>query len=195
MRDKTLFRRVVKAERLKRGDKMKRKLFLTVILVLALAVLCSCSPQGPLTGDTGMVPPEGIVSDLTDENYQYGEIIENNFVSAAEQNSSYFSLDRNTASYTLMRRQIEEGLTVGKNSVRLEEYVNYFNYNYQRPQNGQALAVSGSLFDCPWNSENKLFTIGVAAEEISFENPTQNNLVFLLDTPGPLYCDDSLGLT
>lgn len=194
MRDKTLFRRVVKAERLKRGDKMKRKLFLTVILVLALAVLCSCSPQGPLTGDTGMVPPDGIVSDLTDENYQYGEIIENNFVSAAEQNSSYFSLDRNTASYTLMRRQIEEGLTVGKNSVRLEEYVNYFNYNYQRPQNGQALAVSGSLFDCPWNSENKLFTIGVAAEEISFENPTQNNLVFLIDTSGSMYGDDRLGL-
>ena len=173
---------------------MKRKLFLTVILVLALAVLCSCSPQGPLTGDTGMVPPEGIASDLTDENYQYGEIIENNFVSAAEQNSSYFSLDRNTASYTLMRRQIEEGLTVGKNSVRLEEYVNYFNYNYQRPQNGQALAVSGSLFDCPWNSENKLFTIGVAAEEISFENPTQNNLVFLIDTSGSMYGDDRLGL-
>lgn len=164
------------------------------VLVLCLAVLCSCSPEGgPSMDDTGiMVLPEG--TEIAGENYQYGEIIENNFVSAAEQNSSYFSLDRNTASYTLMRRQIEEGLTVGKNSVRLEEYVNYFNYNYQRPQNGQALAVSGSLFDCPWNSENKLFTIGVAAEEISFENPTQNNLVFLIDTSGSMYGDDRLGL-
>ena len=56
------------------------------------------------------------------------------------------------------------------------------------------MAVSGSLFDCPWNSENKLFTIGVAAEEISFENPTQNNLVFLIDTSGSMYGDDRLGL-
>ena len=127
-------------------------------------------------------------------NYQYGDIIENDFVSAAEEQSSYFFAGQKTPPPILsMRRQIEEGLQINKNSVRIEEYVNYFSYDYARPQQGEALALSAKLFDSPW-SDNKLFTIGVAAEEITFENPVTNNVVFLIDTSGSMYGDDRLGL-
>lgn len=92
---------------------MKRIFAIVLVLALALAALAACSPEGPgVDGEVGMVRP-GEDSSLQDyPNYQYGDIIENDFVSAAEEQSSYFSLDRNTASYSLMRRQIEDRKSV-----------------------------------------------------------------------------------
>ena len=166
------------------------KKFCVAVLVFACVTLfCACSGGGlDIFYDSNFAPSTDT------ENYQYGDVIENDFVSASEQNASYFSLDRNTASYSMMRRQINDGLQIAPNSVRLEEYVNYFNYDYARPQNGEALALSGGISDCPWNGNHKLFTIGVAAEEISFENAKPNNLVFLIDTSGSMYGADRLGL-
>ena len=171
---------------------MKHLLSVFILTLASLLILCSCSPSslsdhyynsGISESDSGFSP-----------NYQYDGISENDFVSTAEETSSYFSLDRNTASYSLMRREINQGLTTNANSVRLEEYVNYFNYNYARPSGEDALALSGSVFDCPWNEENKLFTIGIAAEEISFASDIQNNIIFLIDISGSMFGEDRLGL-
>ena len=128
------------------------------------------------------------------ENYRYDEIIENDFSLAAENNESTFSLDRNTASYSLMRAQINSGLKIAENSVRVEEYVNYFDYDYKKPAEGDALAISGTIIDCPWNGENKLLTLGIAAEELDFSAEKQNNLVFLLDVSGSMDMPDRLPL-
>lgn len=171
---------------------MKHLLSVFILTLASLLILCSCSPSSLSDhyynsviseSDSGFSP-----------NYQYDGISENDFVSTAEETSSYFSLDRNTASYSLMRREINQGLTTNANSVRLEEYVNYFNYNYARPSGEDALALSGSVFDCPWNEENKLFTIGIAAEEISFASDIQNNIIFLIDISGSMFGEDRLGL-
>lgn len=169
---------------------MKRTIVTVALLMVVVFLMCACSPS--------MMAPEGdydsgIISDVnTGDNYQHEDVAENGFVSPSEQPSSYFSLDRNTANYSLMRRQINMGMKINENSVRIEEWVNYFNYDYPRPTD-EALAVSGSLFDCPWNSDSKLMTIGVSAEEIQFGNK-QNNIVFLIDTSGSMYGDDRLGL-
>lgn len=171
---------------------MKHLLSVFILTLASLLILCSCSPSSLSDhyynsviseSDSGFFP-----------NYQYDGISENDFVSTAEETSSYFSLDRNTASYSLMRREINQGLTTNANSVRLEEYVNYFNYNYARPSGEDALALLGSVFDCPWNEENKLFTIGIAAEEISFASDIQNNIIFLIDISGSMFGEDRLGL-
>lgn len=166
---------------------MKKTATLAILLALCLAIFVACD-AGPSTswGDLG--------SSMLEDNYQYEAVIENDFVSTDEQTTSYFSLDRNTASYSLMRRQIEEGRKVSADSVRLEEYVNYFNYDYVRPTNGDALALGGTLFDCPWNSEHKLLTISVAAEEVQFDSEQSNHVVFLIDTSGSMYGSDRLGL-
>lgn len=177
---------------------MKRKICLAICLVLAISVLAACSavPGGPIDGNLSFLTPNGVESETANKNpnYQFDDIVENDFVSTSENATSYFSLDRNTAAYSLMRRQINQGLKLNKGSVRLEEYVNYFNYDYARPQNGEALALGGSLFDCPWNAQHKLFTVSVAAEEVEFQRDVTNNIVFLIDTSGSMYGDDRLGL-
>lgn len=165
----------------------KLALFITLVMMLALFASCEAS-----LGDYMPQAPSGYF-EAVDENYQYEDIIENDFVSTSQTTTSYFSLDRNTAAYSLMRKQITSGLTLNKNSVRLEDYINYFNYDYQRPAD-DALALSGSVFDCAWNARHKLFTIGVAAEEVVFENHKTNNIVFLIDTSGSMYGEDRLGL-
>lgn len=183
---------LIQYNQLKGEYTMKHLLSVFILTLASLLILCSCSPSSLSDhyynsviseSDSGFFP-----------NYQYDGISENDFVSTAEETSSYFSLDRNTASYSLMRREINQGLTTNANSVRLEEYVNYFNYNYARPSGEDALALLGSVFDCPWNEENKLFTIGIAAEEISFASDIQNNIIFLIDISGSMFGEDRLGL-
>lgn len=171
---------------------MKRLFCLTILIVVVALLFAGCSAEYPNFGaeSDGMFLPSTI---LGESGYQHDEVVENNFVSTSENAESYFSLDRNTASYSLMRRQINAGSKVSEGAVRVEEYVNYFNYNYARPTD-EALALGGSLFDCPWNSAHKLLTIGVAAEEVSFAEPKQNNIVFLIDTSGSMYGNDRLGL-
>lgn len=171
---------------------MKKILAITLVFAFCLAIFVACS--GAMEGDwNGSYEMFG-APDATDENYQFEEVVEHGFVSTDEETTSYFSLDRNTASYSLMRRQIEMGMKLNKGSVRLEEYVNYFKYDYARPTGDDALAVSGSVFDCPWNKAHKLLTIGVAAEEVSFENAKPNNIVFLIDTSGSMAMNDRLPL-
>ena len=173
---------------------MKKLLSIVLLFALCLTLFAACS-NGDYDGewDNNLA---GSLESLGEngENYQFEQIVENPFVSTAEQTSSYFSLDRNTASYSLMRRQINSGMKLNKGSVRLEEYVNYFSYEYARPTGDDALAMSGSVFDCPWNAAHKLFTIGVAAEELRFDNAKPNNIVFLIDTSGSMAWDDRLSL-
>lgn len=168
-----------------------RPIMATASAAIFLLPLCACSAMG---GDwdigLGGFSPDAF-TDGELENYVHEEIIERDFVSAAEQPDSYFSLDRNTASYSMMRRITNEGRKVNGTSVRIEEYINYFDYDYARPDSG--LAVTGNVFECPWNAEHKLMTVGVAAEEIEF-GTKRNNIVFLIDTSGSMCGADRLGL-
>ena len=185
---------------------MKRK-FLALVLIICLCFsvsACSAAPKNEYNGDVdgmydaakpGVAEGEDVEEDVgTNPNYNYEEVKENGFINPAEKPDSTFSLDRNTASYTYARKIINQNGKVATGSVRIEEYVNYFNYDYQRPAVGEGLAIGGTLSDCPWNSANKMFALSVSAEEISFENKKQNNIVFLIDTSGSMYGDERLGL-
>ena len=176
---------------------MKAKRISAIICAVGVCgalTACSASPGRDYSGGSA---PGDFFNDFSEigelENYQTEDITERDFVSAAETPDSYFSLDRNTASYSYMRRIITGGGKVSAGSVRLEEYINYFTYDYERPTDGDALALSSKLFDCPWNAEHKLLGIGVAAEEVEYDSKP-NNIVFLIDTSGSMYGDDRLGL-
>ena len=94
-------------------------------------------------------------------NYGYDAVVEQGFYDTAEAPSSYFSLDRNTANYAYVRAQIMREDKVAPDSVRLEELVNYFSYDYPAPEAGEGIAVTPYLADCPWNAEHKLLTLGI----------------------------------
>ncbi|MBD5131510.1 MAG: DUF3520 domain-containing protein [Clostridiales bacterium] len=175
---------------------------LSAALALSFTLpLVACGANGGYGewDNSGAPAPGGILMDGDFElgepllDYKYEEITENGFFNAATAPNSYFSLDRNTAAYSLMRKQINGGNLPSPTSVRLEEYINYFDYDYARPNEGEDISVGGNIFDCPWNEENKLMTVTVAAEEVDVSD-VSHNIVLLVDTSGSMYGDDRLGL-
>ena len=174
------------------------KLILAFLLLFTVVILPSCAAMdgvnnAPLYdimgGDMNGIYPEGDM----DGGDQYTEIVENPFVNTTENATSYFSIDANTSSYPNLRSYINKGLTVYKDMVRVEEMLNYFSYDYARPEGDDILALNASVFDNPYNPDTKLFTIGLAACEVEFKEQ-KNNLVFLIDVSGSMFGADRLGL-
>ncbi len=162
---------------------------LSVVLTMCILLFAACSGSG----NSFESDWNNFTLNLNSEEYVFESVEETPFVSAEQESASYFSLDRNTANYSIMRRQIFESGSVNKNSVRIEEYVNYFNYDYERPSDGNALALGSKLFDCPWNEKHKLLAFTVSAKELQLQD-TSNNIVLLIDTSGSMYGNDRLGL-
>ena len=118
---------------------------------------------------------------------RYAEFHENEFVEVVREPLSTFGLDVDTASYTTMRRYLAELKRLPpKDSVRLEEYVNYFNYSYAEPKGGVPVAVDCELADCPWAKKHKLLRVGLQAKRIAKKKLPPSNLVFLLDVSGSM---------
>ncbi len=109
---------------------------------------------------------------------------------------STFSVDVDTASYALMRRSLQEGFDLPAQSLRIEELVNYFDYDYPGPDSDAALplSVTTELSVCPWNEAHALLQVGLRGKEVALPPGTGRNLVFLIDTSGSMEGPDRLGL-
>lgn len=125
---------------------------------------------------------------------EYNAIKENGFLSAAENPLSTFSVDVDTASYSNIRRMINRKQDISQDAVRIEEMINYFTYNYRKPEGNQPFDVTIELSECPWNEDSQLLLIGLQAKEIDFDSRPMNNFVFLLDVSGSMYDADKLPL-
>lgn len=161
------------------------------------------SAYPPVNEDAEMVPGDSVEGDASfDEsigsNEEYADIVENGFIKVSKSPLSTFSADVDTASYTNVRRMINAGykLTdIPKNSVRTEEFLNYFSYDYALPKDGEPFGVSVSIAPCPWNAENMLAIFGFRTEDISREDSDKPaNLVFLIDVSGSMRSADKLPL-
>ena len=170
---------------MKKHNRLTKTAALTLIAVMLL-LLSSCAGGGYYAS---MAPKLEDMSSGED----YTEIIENKFINTSDSNTSYFSIDANTASYPNLRDMINNGYDIPKDSVRVEEMLNYFSYDYKAPEGDDILSLNAAIFDTPYNSETKLLTIGLAAEEIDFSG-VQNNLVFLIDVSGSMNSEDKLPL-
>ncbi len=173
-----------------------KKLF-TVLSAAALCAACltftACGAAGYDGRYDGTVPPASATGPAAaDGSYDYNSVIESDFQTVAENPSSYFSLDRNTAAYSLVRYHLEHNLSIPGDSVRIEEMINYFNYDFPSPQE-KAVEVSGYLSDCPWNANNKLLLTGIKTSEYKLTD-TNANYVFLIDVSGSMRGDARLGL-
>lgn len=118
---------------------------------------------------------------------------ENGFQSVTTAPLSTFAADVDTASWTQIRQRLLRGEPVPADSVRVEEMLNYFNYNYKKPAAGEFFGVTMELGDCPWNPDTKLLLIGLQAEEIETENVAKN-IVFLIDVSGSMDSENKLPL-
>nr|MBE6544921.1 DUF3520 domain-containing protein [Oscillospiraceae bacterium] len=173
------------------------KIISLILSMLMLLSLASCSmsnlnaSDGNGGGYNGGMAESAPGASLDGENYT--EITENEFVNTGDSNTSYFSIDANTASYPNLRSLINKGYSIHKDAVRVEEILNYFDYDYKASEGEDILALNASMFDTPYNPDTKLLTIGLAAEEIDFSG-VKNNLVFLIDTSGSMFSDEKLPL-
>lgn len=108
---------------------------------------------------------------------------------------STFSIDVDTASYSFVRRQLNNGVLPVKDAVRIEEMVNYFDYEYPLPSNkSQPFEPTVVVSDSPWASGKKLIHIGIKGYDIEKSAKPKSNLVFLLDVSGSMNNPDKLPL-
>jgi len=127
------------------------------------------------------------------EKYQHQE--DNAVVLASEQQFSTFSIDVDTGSYTNMRRFLNAGQLPPQDAVRVEEMINYFDYQYSPPPSrATPFRVSTELAPSPWNANALLLRIGIKGFEVTAEQRPAANLVFLIDVSGSMNSPDKLPL-
>ncbi|MDR0799606.1 MAG: VWA domain-containing protein [Dysgonamonadaceae bacterium] len=127
-------------------------------------------------------------------NEKYKDYVENPFVLVSEQPVSTFSIDADGASYSNMRRYLNWGQLPPKASVRIEEYINYFTFNYPEPANGENVSLHTELSTCPWNAEHYLLRIGIKGKTIPENELPPSNYVFLIDVSGSMNSPSKLGI-
>lgn len=133
-----------------------------------------------------------VVPNVNDEDY--GTFVENVFESPKSSPLSTFSIDVDNASYTNIRRFINNGQKVPKDAVRVEEMMNFFKYNYPEPKGEHPFSINTEYSECPWNSSNKLVKIGLQGKNIDDEKLPASNLVFLIDVSGSMFSENKLPL-
>jgi Ca-activated chloride channel family protein len=116
----------------------------------------------------------------------YNKAPENPFKSTISSPLSTFSADVDRASYSNIRRLITTKTPIPPDAVRIEEMLNYFDYQYSQPKDNLPLAIHSEYSDCPWNQNHKLLKIGLQGKKIIQDNLPASNLVFLLDVSGSM---------
>jgi Ca-activated chloride channel family protein len=116
----------------------------------------------------------------------YNHIVDNPFLSAKENPQSTFSTSVDTASYSNIRRFLNDHQFPPKDAVRIADMLNYFDYDYSEPQGEHPVAIGLEMAPCPWNDQHHLVKIAIKARTISPSEMPPRNLVFLIDTSGSM---------
>ena len=125
---------------------------------------------------------------------RFDEIVENPFVKVSEQPQSTFSVDADGAAYAYFRRMVKMGRRPDPGAVRIEEFLNYFTFDYADPSAGETLALNAETGACPWNQDHLLLRLGLKGKPLSAQETPKANFVFLIDTSGSMGSDDKLPL-
>ncbi len=127
-------------------------------------------------------------------NESYSNLVENNFIPAEKFPVTEFSVRADKASYTNIRRFINQKMTVPVDAVRIEEMLNYFNLNYKDPGPANTFNIESQLTSCPWNINRQLLFVNVSAKKLNFDSVSPGNFVFLIDVSGSMDLPNRLPL-
>lgn len=131
-------------------------------------------------------------NEMQTETYQ--TINENGFHAAQSSPLSTFSADVDAASYSNVRRHLVGGKLPTEDAIRVEEMINYFEYDYPNPTDGNPFSITTEFGKCPWNEDNHLVHIGLQGVRIETKDLPQNNLTFLIDVSGSMSSANRLPL-
>ncbi len=175
-----------------------RNIFKTIALAAATFSLAACEANmndvffgGWMESDGSMMPS---APETPEEGDNYAEYRDNPFIKTADQNISTFSVDADGASYSNVRRYIQEGYIPSPDAVRIEEFLNYFTFNYADPSDDNDVAINAEVGPCPWTPENRLMRLGIKGRSIEESQLPAANYVFLIDVSGSMNSNDKLGL-
>ena len=127
-------------------------------------------------------------------NESYKEIVENQFQTTQSSPLSTFSIDVDKASYSNIRRMINNGQKVPTDAVKIEEMINYFSYSYPQPTDDHPFSINTEVTKTPWNNKTKLVRIGLQGREYKQDELPASNLTFLIDVSGSMNSAHKLGL-
>ncbi len=148
-------------------------------------------------GITGAVSPGLVIAGDYRPNWnteEYAPIEENRFRSPLDHPFSTFSIDVDAASYSNVRRFINNGQMPPQDAVRIEEMINYFQYHYPQPTGHAPVAIHSEVAACPWSPSHQLVMIGLQGKTIPVEDLPASNLVFLIDVSGSMRARNKLPL-
>jgi Ca-activated chloride channel family protein len=181
-------------------------LSVTFFLSTAMLVLSACGAAGkaeegwvgdrelaslPEPAESLAVMPETAAEFNTEE---YDRIYENEFLEALSNPLSTVSIDVDTASYSNVRRFINDSQLPPQDAVRIEELINYFSYDYPQPEGEHPFSVYTEVSEAPWNLDHRLVHIGLQGLDVPKEELPNSNLVFLLDVSGSMNDPNKLPL-
>lgn len=145
-----------------------------------------------LVGDVGLAPATTGGPVITEGGTRdYGV---NGFDKTSEDHLSTFAVDVDTASYTMARKSLVAGYLPPASAVRVEEFVNYFPYEYERPAEGRPFTVDFEASPSPWDEQLTLLRVGVQGKPVSYAERKPVHLTFLVDTSGSMRSRDKLDL-
>jgi Ca-activated chloride channel homolog len=124
----------------------------------------------------------------------YDAINENGFKAVTQDPLSTFSLDVDAASYSNVRRFLNQGTLPPAGAVRVEEMINYFQYGYAQPKGEHPFSVYTELADCPWQPEHKLLLVGLQGKKVDTRELPASNITFLIDVSGSMNDENKLPL-
>ncbi len=125
---------------------------------------------------------------------EYDNIVDNEFRDALNNPLSTFSIDVDNASYSNVRRFLNNNQKPPQDAIRIEEMINYFDYDYPSPDGKVPFSVITEVSEAPWNKSHKLLHIGIQGEKIDYKDLKNSNLVFLIDVSGSMSAQNKLPL-
>ena len=133
-------------------------------------------------------------ADWTVGNESYSKLVENSFIQTSPLYPITFTSNTNQASYSNIRRFLKTNDKVPPDAVRIEEMLNYFNFNYTQPGKDSLFKQISYYSKCPWNDAHKLLLLNICARKVNLANIPPGNLVFLIDVSGSMDMPNKLPL-